>query len=394
MFNLKNWLVSKIGSVKTVSVSEIISDEEVQEAIANMFMKELAFYTCVNKIANALSKCEFKTYLENIEVKGDEWYKWNVEPNQNQNASVFLNKLVEKLYRTNEALVVEINQNLYVADHFLKEEHALYDHKFEGITIDGYTLNKTFYMKDVLYFELNSTNVKKYVDGMNQSYSQLLTCAFKAYQKSRGSRGILKVGAIAQAQQNFEEEFRKLITEHFSKFFKADNAVLPLFDGYDYQDISNSSKTYSVENTRDIKALADDTFEFTARAFSFPPSLAKGDVQDTSKATDELLSFVIDSLAKMISQEINRKRNGKEVLNGNYLKVDTTSVKHIDLFDVATPVDKLISSGAFTINDILETIGKPKLDEEWADQHFITKNYGTIQDILSGLDAGTGKENI
>lgn len=286
MFNLKNWLVSKIGSVKTVSVSEIISDEEVQEAIANMFMKELAFYTCVNKIANALSKCEFKTYLKNIEVKGDEWYKWNVEPNQNQNASVFLNKLVEKLYRTNEALVVEINQNLYVADHFLKEEHALYDHKFKGITIDGYTLNKTFYMKDVLYFELNSTNVKKYVDGMNQSYSQLLTCAFKAYQKSRGSRGILKVGAIAQAQQNFEEEFRKLITEHFSKFFKADNAVLPLFDGYDYQDISNSSKTYSVENTRDIKALADDTFEFTARAFSFPPSLAKGDVQDTSKATE------------------------------------------------------------------------------------------------------------
>ena len=65
--------------------------------------------------------------------------------------------------------------------------------------------------------------------------------------------------------------------------------------------------TYT-ESTRDIKALADDIFDFTARALSFPPSLAKGDVQDTSKATEELLTFCLDPLARILEKEINRKK--------------------------------------------------------------------------------------
>lgn len=177
------------------------------------------------------------------------------------------------------------------------------------------------------------------------------------------------------------------MTTQFKNFFERENAVLPLFDGYSYEDISQNAKTYSTESTRDIKSLADDIFDFTARAFAFPPSLAKGDVQDTGKAIDELLTFVIDPLVEMLQQEINRKRNGYAgFLAGNYMKIDTLAVKHIDLFDIATPVDKLISSGAFTINDILEVLGKPKLEDEWADQHFITKNYSTIQEFLSGSE--------
>ena len=100
---------------------------------------------------------------------------------------------------------------------------------------------------------------------------------------------------------------------------------------------------------------------------------------------------MIDPLAKMIQQEVNRKRNGYHGFRkGNYMKIETLAVKHIDIFDIATPVDKLISSGAFTINDILEVLGKPRIEEEWADQHFMTKNYSKIQDLLAGLNTDTG----
>ena len=89
----------------------------------------------------------------------------------------------------------------------------------------------------------------------------------------------------------------------------------------------------------------------------------------------------------MLEDEINRKRNGFEgFLKGDYIKIDTTTVKHIDIFDIATPVDKLISSGAFTINDIRKLIGEPEIAEDWASQHFITKNYSTIQDLLESLN--------
>lgn len=371
-----------------------MEDQDVQNAAYELYIRELAFWTCVNKIANAVSKCEFKTYYHNKETKGKEYYLWNYEPNQNQNAAGFIYKLIAQLYRKNECLVVEINHRMYVAESYIKEVYALRDYQFSGISFDGYTLQETLDMSDVMFFELNSTDMRKLMNGMYDSYSKLITYAQNAYQKSRGHKGILNIAGVAQEQDNFNETFEELMSTHFKNFFGKDNAVLPLFDGYNYQDISQNAKTYSTESTRDIKALADDIFEFTARAFSFPPSLAKGDVQDTTKATDELLTFAVDPLVKMIQQEINRKRNGKDGLKqGNYLKIDTLAVKHVDIFDIATPIDKLISSGAFTINDILQVIGKPKIDEPWADQHFMTKNYSEIGAILKGITEENGGEN-
>jgi HK97 family phage portal protein len=385
-------LIKKLGGSSTtrITVDGIMKDKDVQSAMYEVYLRELAFWTCVNKIANAISKCEFKTYIKKKEVKGQEYYLWNYEPNQNQNATSFMNKLIGKLYRNNECLVVEVNNHIYVADSYSKEVLALKEYRFSGITFDGYELSETREMSEVMFFELNSENMRNLTNGMYETYSKLLIYAQDAYKKSRGKKGILNIGAIAQESENFDETFQELMSTHFKNFFESDSAVLPLFDGYEYQDISESGKTYSTESTRDIKSLADDIFEFTARAFSFPPSLAKGDVQDTGKAIDELLTFVIDPLIKMLQQEINRKRNGYTGFKaGNYVKIETLAVKHIDIFDIATPVDKLISSGAFTINDILEVLGKPKIEEDWANQHFMTKNYSKIQDLLAGLDIET-----
>ena len=392
---LKAWIEKwRKAPAKQVTIQEIMSDPSVQGAMMDVYLRELAFWTCVNKIANAISKCEIKTYKNGKEVKEREYYLWNMEPNQNQNATAFFTKLIGQLYRNNEALVVEVNQRLYVADSYGKEIYALKDYVFTGITIDDYQLSESKRMSEVLFFELNSRDMRFLMNGMYESYTQLLTYAQNAYRKSRGHKGILNIEGIAQEQDNFDETFDELMTKHFKTFFEKDNAVLPLFEGYTYTDISQNAKTYSTESTRDIRALVDDIFEFTARAFSFPPSLAKGDVQDTSKAVDELLTFVVDPLAKMIQQEINRKRSGYTGWKkGTHIRIDTLAVKHIDIFDIATPVDKLISSGAFTINDILEVIGKPRIEEEWADQHFMTKNYSIVKSILDELSSDEAQTN-
>ena len=386
--NFKKWLVEKLsGGAEKKSLVEI-DWPEFFSLMDNVYIRELAFWTCVNKIANALSKCEFRTYYGGKEIKKAEYYLWNVEPNRNQNASAFLTKLIGKLYLNNEALVIESAGQLYVADDYQKTVYAVYDYQFSGVTVDNFTFDKTFYQNEVLFFQLNSVDMRQLVNLLHSSYNELLQYAVNAYRKSRGSRGILDIDAQAQHEDDFSETLRELMTNYFKKFFESENAVLPLYDGYKYTELQ--SKTYSSESTRDIKALADDIFDFTARAFSFPPSLAKGDVQDTGKATDELLTFCIDPLAKLLEKEINRKRNGLSgFLSGNYLRIDTTTVKHIDIFDIAAPVDKLISSGVFTINDIRHLIGEPEIAEEWANAHFITKNYSTIQDLLRSLDIET-----
>lgn len=129
-----------------------------------------------------------------------------------------------------------------------------------------------------------------------------------------------------------------------------------------------------------------------------PPSLAKGDVQDTSKAVDEMLTFCLDPLAEMMQQEANRKRNGRDnVLKGTKMIIDTRKVKHMDLFDIATPGDKLIGSGIATINMLLRAIGEPQINAEWANRHMMTKNYADIEEVLRQLDdkkGGTNDETV
>lgn len=395
--NWKDWIITKLGGnapAVSVSMEEIMADPEIQQIIGETSLRELAFWTCVNKIANALTKCEFKTYRRGKKVKDLSYYRWNIAPNINQNKASFLTKLIGQLYRHNEALVVKINDEMYVADSFVKTEYALREYIFSDVTIDNFTFGQTFYQADVLFFCLNFVNMKRVTDMLYDSYQKLIAYSFKAYLRSRGNRGILNISAKAQADKNFKTTFATMMGEYFKNFFQTENGVLPLFEGYSYTDLTNN-KTYTNESTRDIKALSDDIFDYTARGFSFPPSLAKGDVQDTAKAVDEMLTFCIDPLAELLDTEINKKSYGYDgFLRGDRIIIDTTAVKHVDIFDIATPIEKLISSAVFTINDIRAVLHEPPLEDEWANQHFITKNFSTIQDLLEQMGSGSLEESI
>ena len=70
-----------------------------------------------------------------------------------------------QLYDNNDALIVESNGELYVADDFTKNDDKLFlEHTFTNVKVDHMTFNKTFLMSDVFYFELNSKNIKKYLN--------------------------------------------------------------------------------------------------------------------------------------------------------------------------------------------------------------------------------------
>ena len=381
---LISWLVNRVSGETEPTPVEI---EEFFNLQAELVIRNLAFQSAVNLVANSISKCEFKTYLKGKEVKQKEYYLFNIEPNKNQNSSVFIHKWISKLYEENECLIIDIGGQLLVADGFNKKEYALLDHQFSQVSVDGFSFDKTFYMSEVMYFQLNNKDIRKLINSMYETYGKLISYAQKSYEKSRGSKGTLDVSSVAQGKTNFQETFSKLMNERFKTFFQADNAVLPLFDGYKYTDIG--SKTYSNEGTRDIRAMVDDIFDFTARAFCIPPALLRGDMANIGGAVDNYLTFCVDPLVDMISEEANRKRSGYAGFSqGTYMKIDTKSIKHVDLLGVSTAIDKLIASGAFCINDIRKLVGEEPIDEPWAWQHFMTKNYSTVADILAALEGG------
>ena len=382
-----SWLKEKLGSapVPLSALGDLAA--EYSELVADIYIREMAFWSAVNLVANAVSKCEFKTFVNGKETKGREYYLWNIEPNRNQNSSAFLHKLIAQLYRKNECLIIEQNNQLLVANDFVRTPSALYDDKFTQVTVEDFTFAKTFYQPDVLYFKLSEQDMRKVTAGLYESYSKLIEYSIKAYQRSRGTKGIFKYETIPVAGSVERTSFDALINGKISKWLSGDNAALPLGKGQEWKELEH--KTYSTESTRDIRAQIDDVSDFTAKGFGMPPALLRGDVQDTSKAVDQLLTFCVDPLCDMIQEEINRKRSGYAGFSqGTYTKIDTKTIKHVDLLSVASSIDKLIGSGSFCINDIRKAVGDEPIDEPWANQHFITKNYETVEQALKVLEEG------
>lgn len=385
--SLLSWLADKFGTAKAVPLTGVNLDDYINEyntLFADIYIREMAFWSCVNIIANAVSKCEFKTYMGREEVKKTEYYLWNFEPNKNQNSSGFIHKWISQLYRYNECLIIEQREQLLVADSFTRKPYALYDDEFTDVTVGDFTFNRKFYQSEVMYFKLAENDMRRVIAGLYESYSKLIAYSMAAYQKSRGTKGVFNYEAIPVAGSAEKEAWDALINDKFKKFMESGDAIIPLGKGQSYTEIG--SKTYSKESTRDIRAMIDDISDFTARGFGMPPVLLRGDVQGTKDAVDNLLTFCIDPLTDMLAEEINRKRYGYAgFAKGNYLKIYTNTIKHIDLFSVATNIDKLISSGAFSVNHIRAACGEEPISEEWADKHFMTKNYEEVEAMLAAL---------
>ena len=383
-----SWLASKLGG-GAVPLSGDALTAAIEEYASDIAFREMAFWSAVNVVSNAVSKCEFKTYDSGKEIKGPEYYLWNIEPNRNQNSSGFLHKLIATLYRNNEALVIESNGQLLIADSFTRTPYALYDDVFTQVTVGDFTFNRSFAQSDVLYWPLAPVDMRQVANRLYDSYSRLLAYSMRAYQRSRGTKGIFEYGSLPVAGTQERAAFDTLINERFSTWLNSDAAALPLGNGQKFTELEH--KTYSNESTRDIRAQIDDICDFTAKAFCIPPALVRGDVQGTKDALDNLLTFCVDPLCDMLQEEINRKRSGRAgYLAGTYVQIDTTAVKHIDLMDIAAPVDKLIGSGVFSVNDILKHLGRQPIDEDWANEHYITKNYMPFDEALQAAQKGGG----
>ena len=383
-FSFLKWLFGSRDSPTEVT------GEEFFDIYSDAYIRELAFHACVNLVGNAISKCEIKTYAGGRETKGPEYYLWNYAPNQNQNSAAFLHKLIYQLYKERTALVVENGGKLYVADSFSRKEYALYDDLFSQVAVGDFTFARTFARSEVLFFELASMDARRIADGLYTSYGKLIQYGMNGYQKSRGQHGTLELDTSAAGDAKFNAALEEIKNKGFSTFANADNAILPLYKGMKYTDLSQ--KTYNSDTTRDIRAMIDDVTDFYARGYGIPPSLLDGSVQDVSVATDQLLTFCIDPIADLLEEEIIRQRYGYDgMARGDLLHIDTSRVRHIDVLKEAVNIDKLISSGAESVNDVRDLLKQARISEPWADQHFITKNYGTVADVLAAANGGENK---
>jgi len=371
-----DWMKSFLGVGETTINMTATAISTEQKLNIELF----AIHSAINLIASSISKCEFKTYMKGTEFKGDVYYKWNVEPNKNQNSSQFLQVLITKLLFKNEVLVLPIGDQLIIADSFYQEEFAINENTFSNITSGTMSFNKTCNMGDVYYYKLGNTDIRALLSGLVAGYNDLLNMSIGKYDRSGGRKGILDIDAVASKDNKFQEKLDLLMNTRFKKYFEAENAVLPLEKGYKYDEKGGEGSKKSTSEIADIAIITKEIFERTAQAFKIPPALLRGDIADIGATTDNYLTFCVDPLCDMLGEENNRKNYGKVAfLAGNYMRIDTTTIKHIDLFSIATAYDKLIASGGYSIDELRVKAGDIALNTDWSKKHWITKNYQDIE---------------
>ncbi len=387
---LWKWLEGKMLGGKSVEVTaETIEKYIEQERLSKLVAEELTIHAAINLIANSISKCEFKTLKNGKEYQGEEYYVWNYEPNKNQNSSQFLQELTATLLYRNECLVVENNGQLIIAESFTKEEYALKETVFSNVYRKGLTFNRDFRMSEVLYFRLNNKNIRQLLTNLCNGYNNLLEEAVDKYEKAGGEKGTLHIDAQAKGMKygnkSFEEVYEDLMNNRFKRFFNSRNAVLPLWNGFTYTKQAAEQSKKSTSEMKDITDVLDEIVVTVARAFNIPVALLKGDVSDVSKVTQNFLTFCVDPLCEMLQTEINRKRYGKyQVQRGCYVRINTTTIMHVDVFEIAEKIDKLISSGMYCIDDLRKKLGETELDTEESKTYWITKNYTSIESLKGG----------
>ncbi|MGL5513254.1 MAG: phage portal protein, partial [Sporomusa sp.] len=184
-----------------------------------------------------------------------------------------------------------------------------------------------------------------------------------------------------------QKDLTELLDVRFKRFFEAEgNAVIPLAKGMKYNELVSKTATGSSSTeSRDIRALVDDVFDFVAIAFQVPPPILKGNVADSDKSMTNFLTFCINPLAELITDEINRKMYGRAAyLEKSYVRLDVSRVKAVDIKEIANSLDVLERIGAFCVDDSLKVLGMEPLETEWSRARWMTKNYEPIEIRLRG----------
>lgn len=354
-------------------------------AASRLNVEEIALFSVIDLIASTAAMCEWRTYQNEEYRRGEDWYRWNVEPNQNENAFYFRRLLFARLLRFNEALVFQrADGSLYIADSFNRDVFAFRPNKYTGITCNGLTLNRDKEEEEVYYFRLASQDTASLLHRINRLYSDALAEALDKYKHSGGRSGVLKISGHATKDPKYEDRVERLMTARFKAFFENKNAVLPLWDGYEYVPHDGPASQKINGEVGDMESLVRQAQDRACNAYHCPPCLLRGDVTNQDEAVQNLLTFGVKPVVLTVETEANRKQYGREILNGWRMHIDMTHVRVVDIFDVAVKLDKIIQDAMVNTNEGRGLIGMDPILEDWANEYHRTKNMEAVNTTLKG----------
>ncbi|CTH72706.1 putative prophage protein [Streptococcus pneumoniae] len=355
--------------------------EELERMLGRLQLKSLAIDKSAEFVARIFAKSEFRYMVENHHVTSDWDYILNVRPNKNESASEFWQKVIYRLLTKNEVLIVlSDDKQLLVADAFTRRLYALYDDTFEMVSVGDYTFQRKFAMSDVIFLQYNNNRLQEYVSDLFSDYEKLHTRLVEALARNNQIRGVL----ATKANGTFDEDKRKKLQRYADNLFKSFTsktvAIVPTMDGVEYSELTNTVGTtnLSVEELKKLRRQFDDE---VADILGLPTALMHGDMADLSNSQKMFNSYCYESLVKKVGDALNHAMVSSAGY-ANQKKFVIFGEGGLDKFALAENIDKLISSGAMTRNEVRLELGLEAVPG--GDSFLITKNYQGENEIEKG----------
>lgn len=355
--------------------------EDLERMFGNLQLKSLAIDKSAEFIARIFAKSVFK-YQENGKVKPSDWdYLLNVRPNKNESASDFWQKVVYRLITKNEVLIfLTTDDQLLVADSYTRTKYAVYDDVFEFVTCRGFTFEKRFRMSEVIFLQYNNNRLQDYISDLFADYEKLHTRLVEALARNNQIRGTLKT----KNNGSFDKEMLAKLQSYAEILFKSFNtktiAIVPAQDGMEYTEHTNTTGTsnISVDELKKFRRQFDDE---VADILGIPTALSHGDMANLENSQKMFNSYCYQSLVKKMSDGLNFALVSRRKYERNNLFVIIGEGQK-DKFALAENIDKLISSGAMTRNEVRSELGLESVPG--GDKFLITKNYQLGEQLEKG----------
>ncbi|MDP1456916.1 phage portal protein [Bacillus wiedmannii] len=381
------WISNVLNKNKEI---EFMFDLDMFMDTANrVHMKRLAIDTCISFLGRTISQSEFRVKNGEVFEKNELYYRLNVRPNKNMTASTFWEKYIHKLVYDNEGLIIQADDgDLLIADDFQHNEYAVFEDTFTNVVVKDYEFKRSFKQSEVIHLRYRNDKLSPLIDGLFADYGDLFGRILNSQKRKNQVRGTVDMDMIGAKTQEQVDKLQKFIDDMYQAIGKKDIAIVPQQKGIEYKEVyDGSANGPSVE---EINKVTNGFLNQVAMAMGIPTALIYGEMVDIEKQTKNYMLFTVKPLLKKLSDEANMKFfEMNEYLSGQ--KIEIKAVAYQSIFDLATSIDKLISSSAFTGNEIRLEVGYEVSDDPNLNTHHITKNYTRLTQSEGGENTNDGE---
>lgn len=378
------WLFKKRNG-DTIDLVDVITT-----SLNKLQLAALAEEKAVNMIANAIAKSEIVLSDGKERRKDIEYYRLNINPNDNQTGTDFWYNVVRKLLREGDALIVRVVTNesppaikYYLADNYTTDDVVMRPKTYSNIAItdgiDSYKLNKDFQSNEVLHLRYGNQRLRMFRSMVLDNYNDAVNALNQMVAVSGSPKFKYKVAANMSFRTKDENgndvvlTIDQVISKLKQQIEDSGVAIIRETEGtsLEYMDTKASIPANEMKN------MAEEINNQCAMGYDIPIDVFNGKITEKSDATNEFITYAVQPVAEVITDSLNAKiipylRYKK----GARAFVWLARFKHVDVIDSANSLDKLRGIG-FSYDEIRDMVGYEALNTEFSQARALTKNYTT-----------------